>query len=211
MQATETRTLSIVISDDHAMVRDGLMRIINSEPDMQVVGQATDGISTLACLQNCQADAILVDLTMPNTHGPSLVASVRRSYPELPILVVSMHDTPAVVRAAIQAGASGYITKDSNPDRLIEAIRAVVSGERYIDPCLQDALQRTPAHSPAALSPRELQVLRLLAQGMSNTDVAVALGLSEKTVSTHKTNMLTKLHLNSLVDLVRYADQNGLR
>lgn len=211
MPATETRTLGIVIADDHAMVRDGLKRIIDSEPDMQVIGQATDGISTLACLQNHQPDAILVDLTMPNTHGTTLVASIRRSHPELPILVVSMHDTPSVVRAALQAGASGYITKDSHPDRLIQAIRTVVGGESYIDPGLKEAMLRVPSHSPAVLSPRELQVLRLLAQGLSNTDVAVALNLSEKTVSTHKTNMLTKLHLNSLVDLVRYADQNGLR
>lgn len=211
MQATETRTLGIVIADDHAMVRDGLKRIIDSEPDMEVIGQATDGISTLACLQTREPDALLVDLTMPNTHGTTLVASVRRSHPALPILVVSMHDTPSVVRAALQAGATGYVTKDSHPDRLIEAIRTVVRGERFIDPALQEALQRSPSHSPAILSPRELQVLRLLAQGLSNTDVAVALNLSEKTVSTHKTNMLTKLHLNSLVDLVRYADQNGLR
>lgn len=211
MQATETRTLGIVIADDHAMVRDGLKRIIDSEPDMRVIGQAIDGISTLACLQTQQPDVVLIDLTMPNTHGTSLVASIHRSYPQLPVLVVSMHDTPSVVRAALQAGATGYITKDSHPDRLIEAIRTVAAGDRYIDPSLKEALQRQPAHSPAVLSPRELQVLCLLAQGMSNTEVALTLGLSEKTISTHKTNMLTKLHLNSLADLVRFADQNGLR
>ena len=211
MTGAHARTLRVVVADDHAMVRDGLKRIIDSEPDMQVTGQATDGASTLASLKDADADVVLVDLTMPDTHGPSLVTSVRRDHPDLPILVVSMHDTPAVVRAALQAGATGYITKDANPDRLIEAIRAVVAGRRYVDPALQEALRRSPMLSPSVLSPRELQVLRMLAQGQSNTEVAATLHLSEKTVSTHKTNILAKLHLNTLVDLVRYADQNGLR
>ncbi len=206
-----TGTLRVVVADDHAMVRDGLKRIIDSEPDMRVIGQATDGASTLDCLREVAADVLLVDLTMPDTHGPSLVTAVRRGHPDLPILVVTMHDTPAVVRAALQAGATGYVTKDSNPDRLIEAIRAVVAGRRYVDPSLQEALRQTPMLSPAALSPRELQVLRMLAQGQSNTEVASNLHLSEKTVSTHKTNILAKLHLHTLADLVRYADMNGLR
>ena len=200
--------IRVLIADDHAMVRSGLQRIIDSEPGLRVSGQAVDGVSTLAWLQAGHCDVLLLDMTMPALSGPTLIGQIRAQWPELPILVVSMHHEAAIVRAALQAGANGYITKDSEPQALLEALRRVAGNGRYIEPRLLDAMVFSPpAPARQALSPRECQVLQRLAAGQSNSTIARALFLSEKTVSSHKTNLMLKLGLENVADLVRYADQ----
>ena len=206
--ATRPATLQVLISDDHAMVRDGLRRIIEGEPGLCVSGQAVDGASTLARLCDTPCDVLLLDLTMPPPNGPELIRQIRECWPDLPILVLSMHNQVAVARAALQAGASGYIAKDNDPEVLVMALRHVADGGRYVEPRLAQALLSSqPAPPRPTLTPRETEVMRRLTSGQSNADIARALYLSEKTVSTHKTNLLGKLKLNSIADLVRFVDE----
>lgn len=200
--------IRVLIADDHAMVRDGLRRIIESEPGMRVSGQSVDGNTTLDRLCDTPCDILLLDLNMPAPNGPGLIRQVRDFRPDLPILVLTMHNQPAVARAALKAGASGFIAKDNDPEVLLHALRQVAAGERYIEPRLAAAFNGpAPSSTLPTLSPREVEVLQRLAAGETNGQIAIELGLSEKTVSTHKTNVMAKLKLQSLADLVRLADQ----
>ena len=203
--------VAILIADDHAMVRSGLRRILEGEPGLRVVAEAHDGQSTLAALSESLPDVLMLDLGMPPPSGPQLIASIRARWPELPILVVSMHNDPRIVRVALQAGASGYVPKDSDPDTLVGALRRVAAGGRYVEPGLADELLFLPpdAHDPRkVLSPREFEVFERLAAGRTNHEIARELFLSEKTVSTHKTKLMSKLNLDNMADLVRYADEH---
>ena len=201
--------IRVIIADDHPMVRSGLQAMIDSAPGLQVTAQAEDGETTLARLQDTACDVLLLDLTMPGLSGPDLIAQILVRKPQLPIVVVTMHDEARIVRAALQAGARGYVTKDTDPDTLVQAVRDVAAGRRYVDSRLAQAMAFAPAAAPhEKLSPRELQVLQRLAAGQSNSEIARELFLSEKTVSTHKANILAKLELHSTADLVRYVDQN---
>lgn len=200
--------IRVLISDDHAMVRDGLRRIIESEPGMCVSGQSMDGNTTLDRVCDTPCDILLLDLNMPAPNGPDLIRQVRDFRADLPILVLTMHNQPAVARAALKAGASGFIAKDNDPEVLLHALRQVAAGERYIEPRLAGAFDGpAPSSTLPTLSPREVEVLQRLAAGETNGQIAIELGLSEKTVSTHKTNVMAKLKLQSLADLVRLADQ----
>jgi DNA-binding NarL/FixJ family response regulator len=209
MNPDRSGDIAIIIADDHAMVRAGLKRIIEGELGMIVTGQAGDGASTLARLQDARCDVLLLDLGMPAPSGPELIRQVRAQWPRLAILVVSMHNHPKMVRAALAAGANGYVPKDSDPEVLVTALRRVAGGGHYVEPNLADALLFTPPPPlDTHLSPREREVLRRLAEGQSNGEIARALFLSEKTISTHKANLMAKLRLQSTADLVRYADEH---
>lgn len=201
--------IEVLIADDHAMVRNGLQRIIDGEHGMHVAGQAADGAGVLALLEKTACHVLLLDVTMPAPNGPELVGMIRSRWPDLPILMVSMHNEPTIVRATMAAGANGYITKDSEPEELLRAIYMVVEGQRYVDQILIDSLisVATP-RSREVLSPREREVMRRLATGQSNGEIAQALFLSEKTISTHKVNLMTKLGLNNMADLIRFVDHN---
>lgn len=201
--------IAVVIADDHAMVRAGLQRLLEAEPGLSVSAQAGDGNATLACLAEVRCDVLLLDLTMPAPAGPELIRRIRERWPQLPILIVSMHNHPKVVRAALDAGANGYVPKDSDPEVLLGALRAVAGGGRYVEPGIANALLFTPPPAPhESLSPRELEVLRRLAAGQTNAEIARALFLSEKTISTHKAHVMAKLQLQSMADLVHYADEH---
>lgn len=201
--------IRVMIADDHAIVRAGLQRIIDTQPGMRVVATGVDGTSTLMSLRKTDVDILLMDLSMPSPNGAELTATIRQCYPQLPVLVISMHDNLSVVSAVMYAGANGYITKDSDPDVLMVAIRQVVAGSSWLEPSMMRAvMNKQPAQT--ALSMREKEVLRMLAEGYRNHQIAEALFISEKTVSTHKTNLMQKLQLNSTADLVRYADENQL-
>lgn len=200
--------IRVLIADDHAMVRDGLRRIIESEPGMRVSGQSVDGNTTLDRLCDTPCDILLLDLNMPAPNGPDLIRQVRDFRPDLPILVLTMHNQPSVARAALKAGAGGFIAKDNDPDVLLRALRQVAAGERYIEPRLASAFDAAaPSGTLPVLSPREAEVLRRLAAGQSNSQIALDLALSKKTVSSHKINLMAKLKLQSLAEVVRLADQ----
>jgi len=202
--------IAVIIADDHAMVRAGLRRLLEGEDGVTVVAEAENGATTLESLQRHRCDVLMLDLTMPPPSGPELIARIRAELPALPILVVSMHSNARLARAALAAGANGYVTKDSEPEALVLALRQVARGERHVEPRLAHAMLTTPLPAPALherLTPRERQVMQLLAAGHGNIEIARALQLSEKTVSAHKSNLMEKLGVNSLADLVRYFDR----
>jgi DNA-binding NarL/FixJ family response regulator len=203
------RTIEILIADDHAMVRSGLRRIVEGEPGLTVVAEAHDGESTLAALEACNPRILLLDMSMPPPSGPQLIETIRARWPALAVLVVSMHNEPRIVRVALQAGANGYVTKDSDPDTLLEALRRVASGGRFVAPGLADQVAFLPpeyGHPRHVLSPREFEVFERLAAGLSNQEIARELGLSEKTISSHKSNLMAKLAIFNMAELIRLAD-----
>lgn len=207
--------IRLVIADDHAIVRGGLRQIFATVPDFEVVGEAVNGAEVLDCVRQQEADLLLMDLNMPGVSGPDLITRIRAHRPQLPILVLSMHNEAQVAARVLKAGANGYITKDSEPDLLLGAMRKVAAGGKYIVPELAERMvfdvslpdQQAP-HSQ--LSDRELEVLRLLIAGLSINSIAEQLFISNKTVSTHKTRLMEKLNLTSMADLMRYAMQHGL-
>lgn len=203
-------TVRILIADDHAIVRDGLKRILENEADCAVVGEAGDGDEALAAARANAADVVLLDLSMPGRSGIDLVRQIKADRPELKILVLSMHDAEQYAVRAIRAGASGYLTKDSASTQLVAALRKVASGGLYITAGVAEQLARG-LQAPAdelphrRLSDREHEVFMHLVAGESVTAIADRLRLSVKTVSTHKTHILEKMRLGSVAELVRYA------
>jgi DNA-binding NarL/FixJ family response regulator len=205
----------LLIADDHAIVRSGLRQIFAMTPDLQVVGEAVNGAEVLDSLRQAPYDVLLLDLNMPGISGADLIARVRAHRPDLPILVLSMHDQAQVVTSALKAGATGYATKDCEPETLFTAVRQVARGQRYIVPALAEkmvlqATLRAPEAPHLLLSQRELEVLRLLARGLGVNEIAAELAISNKTVSTHKARLMEKMDLSSVADLVRYAIQHQL-
>ncbi|KQR78380.1 LuxR family transcriptional regulator [Burkholderia sp. Leaf177] len=206
--------ISIFIADDHAIVRSGLKQIVATTTDIQVVGEAAHGADVVDKLRACQVDLLMLDMTMPGISGMDLIRRVRAEQPALPILVLSIHNEGQVVSRALRAGATGYVTKDSDLEVLLAAIRKLAAGGRFIDPKLVDAIvfdapsNDGPPHE--ILSDREFQVLQMLAAGSSINDIADALSLSAKTISTHKMRLMQKLGLNNNSEMIRYAVRHGL-
>lgn len=207
--------IRIIIADDHTLFRVGLRQMLHSFAGIEVVQEATNAAEALAAANTGGAELIIMDLTMPGASGTSLIEQVRKAQPALPILVLSMHDEPGTVRRALQAGASGYITKGSSPDTLFTAVTRVGAGERFIDPSVAASLAfDAAAHAGGAahqsLSPREWEVLRMIAQGVMLNQIAELLHLSPKTVTTHKTHLMEKLGIGNNADLIRYAIEHRL-
>jgi DNA-binding NarL/FixJ family response regulator len=208
--------IRIVIADDHAIVREGLKRIVSDAPDLQVVGEAADGTEVMQRVRDLEFDVLVLDLSMPGRSGMELIKLVKADKPKLRILVLSMHQETQYAVRAIRSGASGYLTKESAPAQLVLALGKIAAGGAYIsaEVAEQLALGAMPGAAAAAphesLSHREFDVVRRLASGESVTDVATALSLSVKTVSTHKANAMAKLGLHNQTDLVRYALKHEL-
>ena len=206
--------IRILIADDHAIVRGGLKQIIATTADIEVAGEATQGAEVIEKLRTCRVDLLLLDMTMPGISGVDLIRRVRAEYPALPVLVLSIHNEAQVVARAVRAGATGYVTKDSDPDILLAAIRKLAAGGRFIDPKLVDVMVFDTHSSDAAphqiLSDREFQVLHLLAAGKSINAIAEVLVLSAKTISTHKMRLMQKLGIENNAELIRYAIKHGL-
>ncbi|CAN5467912.1 response regulator transcription factor [soil metagenome] len=205
--------IKIFIADDHAMMREGLKRIIASADEMMIVGEAVDGQDVLAKIDKTPCDVLMLDMTMPGMAGLELIQHVKKSRPELPIIVLSMHSVGKIAAAALKAGANGYLTKDSDPDRLVEVIRKIAGGGRYIDPAMVDKIvfdseEEMQAHE--YLSDRERQIFLMLVAGKTTNRIARELFLSAKTVSTHKKRILEKMKMDNSADLVRYAIEHNL-
>jgi DNA-binding NarL/FixJ family response regulator len=205
----------IVIADDHAIVREGLKRIVGDVADMQVVGEAADGTEVMQRVRELEFDVLVLDLSMPGRSGMELIKLVKAEKPKLRILVLSMHQELQYAVRAIKSGASGYLTKESAPAQLEQAIRKVASGGAFVtsEVAEQLALGAMPGSEGKpheSLSDREFEVFRLLAAGASVTDIAARLKLSVKTVSTHKANLMQKMGLANSSELVRYAMKHGL-
>ncbi|MCM2306035.1 MAG: response regulator transcription factor [Sulfuritalea sp.] len=207
--------IRIIIADDHTLFRVGLRQMLHSFAGIEVVQEATNAAEALAAANTGGAELIIMDLTMPGASGTSLIEQIRKAQPALPMLVLSMHDEPGTVRRALQAGASGYITKGSSPDTLFTAVTRVGAGERFIDPSVAaslafDAATHAGGAAHQSLSPREWEVLRLIAQGVMLNQIAELLHLSPKTVTTHKTHLMEKLGIGNNADLIRYAIEHRL-
>jgi DNA-binding NarL/FixJ family response regulator len=208
--------LRIFLADDHIMVRAGLRALIEAEPDMQVVGEAGDGIEALERIAACQPDAAVIDLVMPRLGGLDVIPRILADAPQSRVLVLSVHEDAIYLRQAFDAGAVGYVLKRSAAETLIDALRTILAGGVYLDPALGGQLMHnltspTPRpidHAPA-LSERETVVLRLIAQGYSNKEIAYQLDLSVKTVETYKARAMEKLGLGSRVEIVRFAIERG--
>lgn len=203
-------TTRVLIADDHVIVREGLKRILATEPAFEVAGEAGDGHEVLAAVRAGGFDVLLLDLSMPGRSGIDLVRQVKSERPALHVLVLSMHDEQQYAVRAIRAGASGYLTKDTATTQLVAALRKIASGGLFITPAVAEALAlglQAPAEElpHKRLSDREYEVFMLLANGESVSGIAERLHLSVKTVSTHKTHVLEKMNLGSLAELVRYA------
>jgi DNA-binding NarL/FixJ family response regulator len=205
----------LAIAEDHAIVRSGLKQMMALVGDLEVVAEAVNGSEVIALCDRDDLHVLLLDLNMPGLSGNDLIARVRAKRPKLPILILSMHNTAQIGMAAIKAGASGYVTKDSEPAILIEAIRKVAAGGRYIAPQMAQAIALYSSSEPSgrlhdSLSDREMSVFRELVAGRSVNEIADKFHISNKTVSTHKARMMEKLGANSTAELVRYAVDHGL-
>lgn len=207
--------IRIVIADDHAIVREGIKRIVAAGEDMEVVGEAADGTEVMQRVRELDFDLLVLDLSMPGRSGMELIKLVRAEKPRLRVLVLSMHQELQYAVRAIKSGASGYLTKESAPAELLQALRKIAGGGAYVtsEVAEQLALGAMPGGTEAthgSLSPREFEALRLLASGLSVTEAAGKMNVSVKTVSTHKANLMHKLSLHNQSELVRYAIRHGL-
>jgi len=202
--------IRIVIADDHTIVREGLKQLLLAADGLEIVGEARDGHEAMKAVRELDFDLLLLDMSMPGKSGIELIKQVRAEKPKLRILILSMHEERQYAIRAIRAGASGYLTKESASRQLVEAIRKVASGGAFIsaEVAEQLALGAMPDAKGAlheSLSDREFQVFRMLAEGKSVSDIAERLHLSVKTVSTHKANILQKMRMETVGDLIRYA------
>ena len=207
--------IRVVLADDHRMVRAGLKEILADTGDIEVVGEATNGHEVMARVRELLFDLLVLDMSMPGRSGIDLIRQVKSEKPALRILVLSMHSEEQYAVRALKAGAAGYLTKEGAADELVAAIRRIAGGGAYVSPETAqrlalglDARSERPPHE--SLSDREMQVFHMIAAGKSVTDIADALTLSVKTVSTHKTRIMQKLNAHNQTDLIRYAIRHKL-
>jgi two-component system, NarL family, response regulator NreC len=208
--------LRVILADDHGVVREGLKRLIDAEPDMVVVGEASDGAEAVEKALMLSPDVAVLDVSMAGVNGAEATRQLRVCCPATRILALTVHEDTSYLRELLDAGAFGYVLKRAASDELIRAIRAVASGGVYVDPRIAGKLvstlippRSTSSAALATLSEREAAVLRLIAQGYTNKEIAGQLGLSVKTVETYKARSMEKLGLRSRVDIVRTASERG--
>ena len=207
----------VVLADDHTLVRAGLRKLLESLPEVTVVGEADDGLALLAMVQELQPELALLDIAMPGLNGLETAARLSRTAPGLRMLMLSMHQNEEYVRQALRNGAAGYMLKDAAPMELALAVRAVLRGEVYLSPSVSkgvvsDYVQRLRSEEPSGtgLTPRQTEVLQLIAEGHSSKEIARRLSLSVKTVETHRSQLMKQLDIHEVAGLVRFAMRNGL-
>lgn len=207
--------IRVLVADDHAVVRRGLVQVLEEAPDMVAAGEASTGRQVLQAVQEHDYDVLVLDIAMPDGGGLEVLRELQSLKPDLPVLILSMYSERQYAVRALKAGAAGYLTKESAPGELIAALRKVAGGGGYVTQSLAERLVQVlrvePAQEPhAILSDREYQVMTMLATGKSVTDIATELALSVKTVSTYRARILAKLGLKNTVEVVRYALERGL-
>ena len=212
---------SIILADDHELVRAGIRSILETFPSVRVEGEAGDGKEALELVRRIEPDVLLLDITLPGLNGLEVAERIQKLGLGTRVLMLSMHAGPEYVARAIQSGAVGYLVKDSTPDMLLGALNTIVQGHYYFDPTILDEVvnflreQHIPGPTTSddrydKLTPREQEVMRLVAQGLSSKEIAAKLYISPKTVENHRTKIMEKLQLASVVDLVKYAAQLGV-
>jgi len=207
--------LRIVLADDHAIVRAGLKAVIGGHPDMEVVGEAANGMAAVERTSELHPDVVVMDVSMPDVNGVEATREIRRRWPGVRVLALTVHEDRSYLRDLTEAGASGYVLKRSAAEDLVHALRVVAKGDMYLDPAVTAVLlgrlsrPRGTADSSVDLSEREAEVLLLIAQGLSNKEIAARLRISVKTVETYKARSMEKLGLSGRADIVRFALQKG--
>jgi len=206
--------IRILLADDHALVRQGFRRILEAEPDMEIVGEADNGRETVALAEKLRPDVIVMDVGMPELNGIEATRRLSESLPRTRVLALSMHKDSVYVREILRAGARGYLLKDAFDRDLLLAVRAVARGEAYLSPAVSEAVlsdYRRHVRDPLdLLTSREREVLQMLAEGKTNKEIAAALQLSVYTVDAHRGRIMEKLNLHSIGELVRFAVRHGL-
>ena len=210
--------ISIVLADDHSIVLEGLRRLLETEPDFSVIGEASDGLTAIDLVEKLSPTLLVIDVAMPGLTGLEFARRVKQRFPHTHVLVFSMHGNEPYVLEALRNGAEGYVLKDSRRDVLVEAVRAVASGRRYLSPSLSERaidgyLQRaeqTAVDTYETLTTRERDVLHLAAEGCTRPEIAKRLFISPRTVEGHRANLMRKLGLVNQTDLIRYALQRGI-
>ena len=197
----------IVLADDHVLIRQGLRKIIEGVADLEVIGEAGDGFELLSLLKTVTPHMVIVDISMPNLRGIEAVRGIRMKYPEVKILVLTMHKE--YLHQAFSAGAKGYLLKEDADRELFSAIEYIRQGRVYLSPRLAGELIGRQVPSAELLSSREKEVLKLIARGKSNKEIADTLFISVRTVESHRANIMAKLHLKSTAELVKHALQEG--
>jgi two-component system, NarL family, response regulator LiaR len=206
--------IRLILVDDHAILREGLRAFLRYHPDIQVVGEAENGADAIELVRQLHPDVVLMDIAMPEVNGIEAARSIRASYPETYILILSQYDDKQYVLPLVQAGVSGYILKNALGDDLVQAIRTVARGELYFSSSVANVLagemREKKSDTPEELTSREHQILKLIVDGKTSGQIALALSISVNTVIWHRANLMSKLGVHSVAELVRYAWQNGL-
>lgn len=207
--------IRLMLVDDHAIVRRGLKQIFEIVSDIAVIAEAADGNTALERLRENDIDVLLLDMTMPGLCGEPLIARIHERHPRLSILVLSMHNESQFAQLALTAGARGYLSKDHEPEILLDAIRRIAAGGRFIDPLIAERMAFETANVEARapherLSDRERQIFRMIAGGMSGKQIAEELSISHKTVATHKSKLMEKMGFATNAELFRYASNNKI-
>jgi DNA-binding NarL/FixJ family response regulator len=205
----------ILIADDHGIVRSGIRLLLERQPDLEVVGEAGDGVEAVELAQSLRPELCILDVGMPRMTGLQAARAIRRHLTDARVLMLSMHDDERYLFEALKAGASGYVLKREADQDLVSAVRAVVAGEAFLTTAAERSLirewmQEGADHSRGALTPREEEVVKLIAEAHTNAQIAEILHLAEKTVESHRANVLRKLGMRDRVELVRYAIRRGL-
>ena len=210
-----SKPIRVLIADDHAIVRQGLRQILSATPDLTVAGEAENGVQAVQMVRNGEWDVVLMDVSMPDRNGIDALKLIKKEFPRLPVLILSMYPEEQYAIRALKAGASGYLTKQSAPELLVTAIRQVASGKKYVSPSLAEELanaigedsERLPHEK---LSDREYQTLCMIASGKTPAEIAEALNLSVKTVSVYRARLLEKMNLRNNAELTHYGLKHGL-
>ena len=209
--------ISVLIADDHRLVRDGLKTIIDSSNDIHVVGEASNGLEVLKKVEELQPNVVLLDISMPKLNGMEAARRIRKEHPETKILILTMHEEEEYSLKMVRIGVSGYLLKDSTALEVMEAIRSVYSGKAFFSPQIAKVIAESYREAVAGkedpyerLNDREREVLQLITEGHTNKEIGGLLFISPKTVDNHRTNLMRKLDIHSTADLVRWATKRGL-
>ncbi|MGD8228609.1 MAG: response regulator transcription factor [Desulfobacteraceae bacterium] len=213
------RSYRIVIAEDHTILREGLRALLSADPQFDVVGEAGDGRDAIRCCDELVPDLVLMDLSMPRMHGFDAIKEIKRQSPEIKIIVLTVHKTDEYILATLQAGADGYVLKDATQSELVMAIRNVLMGKRYLSPGISDKVIEGYLEGKGTiktrsawdtLTRREREILKLIAEGYKNKEVADHLCISLKTVEKHRANLMKKLDLHNAAELTAFAMEKGL-
>lgn len=208
----DKKTIRVLLADDHALVRAGIKALLDNTQDIEVVAESGNGIQALELLKTTALDLVLLDISMPGLSGMEVLERINEEYQEVKVIILTIHDDPAYAVGAIRAGADGYLPKKAAGDELVRAIRAVMQGETYLSPEIskESLAEYKSTVRSEELTPRQLDVLRMIAEGYSTKEIARGLNISAKTVETHRALLMQRLNIHDVAGLVRYAIKTGL-